>query len=125
MRSTSLPACALLPLLMLGQASSCHSTNSNTMSTNATNQDRKAISGSWGGADIALEVTTEGVEINFDCATGHIDKAIVPDSAGKFSVSGTYIREHGGPMRNDETQDRKGATYKGTVNGEKMSLSVT
>ncbi|HXT65051.1 MAG TPA: hypothetical protein VN696_18560 [Pyrinomonadaceae bacterium] len=95
------------------------------MSTNATNQNQKAISGSWGGADIALEVTTEGVEINFDCGTGHIDKAIVPDAEGKFSVDGTYVREHGGAMRSDETQDRKAATYKGTVNREKMSLSVT
>ena len=121
-------ACALLPLLILWQGSSCHSTNSSTTNTNHANQNQSAttnaISGSWGGMGIGLEITSEGVELNFDCATGHIDKAIEPDSDGKFSADGTYIREHGGPMRSDETQDSRAVVYKGQIAGQKMTLTV-
>jgi len=122
-------ACALLPLLLLWQGSSCHSTNSNSINTNERNANRNAvsapISGSWGGPDIALEVTTEGIELNFDCGHGYIDKGIAPDSDGKFSVNGTYVREHGGAMRSDENPDSRAAGYKGQVTGEKMTLTVT
>jgi hypothetical protein len=122
-------ACALLPLLLLWQGSSCHSTNSNSVNTNERNANRNAvsapISGSWGGPDIALEVMTEGIELNFDCGHGYIDKGIAPDSDGKFSVNGTYVREHGGAMRSDENPDSRAAGYKGQVTGEKMTLTVT
>jgi len=117
------PAYALLPLL-LWQGSSCRSSNS--VSSNQSNKSAKAaVSGAWGGPDIALEVTSEGTNINFNCAHGHIDEAIVPDSSGSFSVKGTYVREHGGPMRSDENPDARNATYKGKITGEKMTLTVT
>ena len=123
--SLSWHACALVPLLMLWQGSSCHSTNSNTNNSNQNQNTVNAISGSWGGADIALDVTSEGAEINFACAHGHLDGPIVPDSQGNFSVKGTYVREHGGPIRSDENPDARDARYKGQIAGEKMTLTVT
>ena len=86
---------------------------------------KTAITGAWGGADIALQVTTDGIDLNFDCAHGHIDEPIAPDSEGRFSVKGTYVREHGGAVRIDENPDTRAATYKGQIASEKMTLTVT
>ena len=85
----------------------------------------KAIAGLWGGADIALEVTPDGISLNFDCAHGHIDEPIAPNSEGNFSVKGTYMSEHGGPVRSEENSDARPATYKGKITGDKMTLTVT
>ena len=126
--SSSWIGCVFLPLLMLSQTSSCQSSKPVTTSS-PTNQSststKNAVHGSWGGADIALEVTNEGIDINFDCAHGHIDESIVPDSEGNFSVKGTYVREHGGPMRSDENANSLHAVYKGKVTGDKMTLTLT
>ena len=123
--SRSWHVCVFLPLLMLWQGSSCHSTKSNTNNVNQNQNTKGAISGSWGGPDIALEVTSEGVNIEFDCAHGHIDKAIVPDADGKFSVNGKYVQEHGGPVRTGEDAGSRAAVYQGRIAGEKMNLTVT
>lgn len=128
MRLNSWPVCAVLSLF-LWQGSSCHTTKPITSNSPPANQSTKAmktpIKGSWGGTDIALEVTAEGVDITFSCAHGHIDDAIAADSHGSFSVKGTYVREHGGPIRSDETVNARSATYKGNITGEKMTLTVT
>ena len=128
MRLGSSMLCVVLPLL-LWQASSCHSTKSGPSNSTGANQSSKAmntaIAGLWGGADIALEVTPDGINLNFDCAYGHIDGPIAPDSEGNFSVKGTYTSEHGGPMRSDENSDARPAIYKGKITGDKMTLTVT
>ena len=122
-------AAVLMPLLIfVGQNSSCGRSNTNGTRTavkvNSQNRSRE-LTGQWGGVDIALEVTSEGININFGCAHGHIDETIIPDSEGNFSVKGTYVREHGGPMRSDDNPDVRNATYKGNIAGEKMTLTVT
>src|SRR5262245_30240971 len=114
-------ALVLLPLLVfVAQNSSCGRANTNgthgTVNGNSPNKPGE-VKGDWGGADIALEVTPDGINVDFDCAHGHIDVPIVPDSEGDFSVKGTYVREHGGPMRSDENPDARNATYKGKVAG--------
>jgi len=129
MSTTTFSLLALVScMLVIGQNSSCgrssapgkHTTaNANTMSSS------KNLEGQWGGPDIALEVTTEGIDLNFNCATGRIDGSITPDSEGKFSVKGTYTAEHGGPMRSDENSNTRQANYKGKITGDKMTLTVT
>ena len=127
-RYRSIAPVLLLPLLMVvGQNATCNRSgatkNSNAHGSIPTQTER--LRGQWGGADISMTIADDGTQIEFGCAHGHIDEQINPNSEGEFSVKGTYVREHGGPMRNDETQDQQRATYKGTVNGEKMSLSVS
>ena len=122
-------AVILLPLLMfVAQNSSCGRANANataqTGKDGGTNQVRE-LKGQWGGAGIALEVTSDGVDINFDCAHGHIDQSIVPDAEGAFSVKGAYVREHGGPTRIDENQNSSPAIYKGKITSDMMTLTVT
>jgi hypothetical protein len=127
-RYRSIAPVLLLPLLMVvGQNATCNRSgatkNSNAHDSTPTLTER--LRGQWGGPDISMTIADDGTQIEFGCAHGHIDEQINPDSEGKFSVKGIYVREHGGPIRNDEAEDQQRATYKGTVEGEKMTLSVT
>jgi len=79
----------------------------------------------WGGDHLRLLLTeTEGT-LEYDCAHGTIDEPFVVDSAGRFVLTGTHTREHGGPIRRDEKPDDHPARYTGATDGKKMTLSVT
>ncbi len=54
-----------------------------------------------------------------------IDEPLVLDRAGNFSVKGTHIRKHGGPVRRDEQADKHPAHYTGKVSGRTMTITVT
>ena len=55
---------------------------------------------------------------------GDIPGALKPAADRTFVVSGTYVREHGGPIREDEKADVHPATYIGTVTGQTMQLTI-
>ena len=93
-----------------------------------TSQNNKAEAvqrGTWGGDHIRLEVTDRGAEVEYDCAHGTIDQQIFRDAQGRFDVHGTHVIEHGGPVRRGETADTHPARFSGTVEGNKMTLTVT
>ena len=46
----------------------------------------------WGGDHVRLEVTRNGAELEFDCATGTITEPL-PDTDGTFSLKGTFTPE--------------------------------
>jgi hypothetical protein len=81
--------------------------------------------GTWGGQHIALEVTSTGATYDLDCAHGTIEGPIALDAAGHFTARGTYVQEHGGPTRAEETPDNRSVTYTGTVQGNHLSLVIT
>ena len=84
-----------------------------------------AKTGTWGGQHIALEVTEQGARVEYDCGHGTIDQKIVADAGGRFDVRGTHVREHGGPVRRDETPNTHPARFQGQIKGDTMTLSVT
>ncbi len=84
-----------------------------------------AKTGTWGGQHIALEVTAEGAQAEYDCAHGTVDQKFVADAEGRFDLRGTHVREHGGPVRRDETPDSHPARYTGRIKGDTMTLTVT
>lgn len=90
----------------------------------AVGRMRSAQTGSWGGDHIGLEVTDGGGSVEYDCAHGTIDRKIVLDARGRFHVSGTHVRERGGPVRKDERPDSHPAQYTGQIDGDKMLLTV-
>ena len=131
--SLSVMLCLSLALT-LWQGSSCHSSNLNkngnstrsesrSMNNNSTAQ-RSEVKGTWGAQGIAMEVSDNGAEIGYDCAHGSITEKIVPDAQGRFSARGLHVREHAGPIRADEDQKGQPATYRGSVSGDTMSLTV-
>ena len=89
------------------------------------NSDEKVITGSWGGEHIGFEAKDTGAEVDFDCAHGAINQRITLDKNGKFDVAGTYVLEHAGPVRADETANSRTADYTGFVKDKTMTLTVT
>jgi len=81
--------------------------------------------GSWGGTGIRLDVTAQGATIEYDCAHGTIDQPLVADRDGRFSATGVHVREHGGPVRLDEPQDRHPAQYEGQLSGTSLRVTIT
>ncbi len=80
--------------------------------------------GNWGGQHISLEVTPTGGKLEFDCAHGEISSKIVLDKQRRFSISGTYVEEHGGPTRESSLPQNIAVVYAGQVSGDTMKLTV-
>lgn len=80
-----------------------------------------SAAGQWGGDHITLTVADAVSHVELDCAHGDINGAI---SSSSFSMAGTFVREHGGPIRVDETADSHPALYNGAVNRSLMTLTL-
>lgn len=83
------------------------------------------VTGEWGGTHLGLIADVTGADLEYDCASGRISEPIVPNSDGKFVVSGRHFPGHGGPIRIDEEQEQRPARYEGLVQGMVMSITVT
>jgi hypothetical protein len=86
-------------------------------------QEGPLAQGSWAGQHISLEVSVEGAIAEFDCAHGAVSQRISLDRRGRFNVPGTYIAEHGGPVREGQQADSP-VQFTGKVTGERMYLTV-
>lgn len=91
-----------------------------------------SVVGVWGGDHVRLDVrhdlapgTATGGTAEFDCAHGSLMAWIDPDKSGTFDVPGLYVQEHGGPSRVGEQLPTWQVRYHGTVNGSRMSITVT
>jgi hypothetical protein len=82
------------------------------------------LSGMWGGDHVALTVNDTNSHVELDCAHGEITDALRTRGDGTFTASGIYVREHGGPIREDEKADARPAMYMGRVAGETMELTI-
>ena len=80
--------------------------------------------GEWGGEHARLEISAQGGAVEFDCAHGEFDRQPTLDAQGRFTVTGTYAAEHGGPVRADETPPVIKVEYVGVVKADKLRLSV-
>ena len=78
----------------------------------------------WGGQGIRMEKSDDGsYRLEFDCAHASI-KQILLDAAGHFTAAGTFTPEHGGPIRSDEPDATRPATFQGKVSGNAMTLNI-
>jgi hypothetical protein len=82
------------------------------------------VTGAWGGDHIALELTTLGGTVEYDCAHGGLAEPLRPGSRGDFEAVGVHVREHGGPIREGERPDSAPARFVGRVTGDRMTLRV-
>ena len=90
---------------------------------NAELKKRGLATGLWGGQHLSFEVSSKGAKIEYDCAQATIDRPIVLDQQGRFSVSGRQFQERGGPVRQGE-QTGYAVTFSGEVKGKTMTLTV-
>jgi hypothetical protein len=93
-------------------------------SLHAAPQTRKVPPGLWGGDHVRMIVSSDGALLEYDCANGKIDRPLILDVKGGFSMQGSYIAERGGPRR-DADAARTRARYVGRVSGDTMRLTVT
>jgi len=115
-----------VPLVLTFLAGDCAHHKRGGGQVSETNGDMEgARTGTWGGEHISLEVTAQGGQVEYDCAHGTIDQKIVSDARGRFDLRGTHVREHGGPVRKDETADSHPARFAGQIKGDTMTLTVT
>jgi hypothetical protein len=80
--------------------------------------------GVWGGDHISLTVTDAGSHAELDCAHGEVPTPWVVDARDAFSIRGTFVREHGGPIRVGEAPDSHPADYVGSLTANTMVLTV-
>lgn len=81
------------------------------------------LTGQWGGPHISLLLQGGLGAIEYDCASGTIDMAINPGPDGRFAATGTHRPGQGGPVRVGQIFISHRATYSGTVDKDKMTLS--
>ena len=79
--------------------------------------------GIWGGDHVTFTVGDSSNHLEFDCAHGDIP-GVLSVNRGELAASGTFVREHGGPVRVDEPLDSHPALYSGTVIGSTMQLAI-
>ena len=82
------------------------------------------LTGVWGGDHIALTVADTGAHFEFDCAHGDTPMTLVVNARNEFDAPGTFVREHGGPIRVGEMPDSRPAAYVGSVTETTMVLTV-
>lgn len=70
-----------------------------------------------------MEIADGKSSLEFDCASGTINEPIMLDSNGHFEVSGFYMREGPGPVRQDGNSQSR-AIYSGVVKDDTMTLSI-
>lgn len=87
--------------------------------------ETKVRIGVWGGNHIIMEVIDFGAKIEYDCADGTIDQTMELDDHGYFEVTGKHTRRRPGPARSNQEPDRHDARYRGRVDGNRMTLTVT
>ena len=86
-------------------------------------EQRQVAPGLWGGEHVRMIVSSKGAQIEYDCASGKIDRAIVLDEKGGFNAQGSYTPERGGPRREGDVIPTR-ARYVGRVRGDTMRLTV-
>jgi hypothetical protein len=83
-----------------------------------------APTGTWGGEHIEMKVSERSAEVEFDCAHATIPRRIVLDRRGRFDIGGTYVEEHGGPVREGAQAGGYAVRFAGRLTGETMRLTV-
>jgi len=80
--------------------------------------------GVWGADHINLVVDEARSHLDLDCAHGDIPVPLTVDAAGDLAARGTFVREHGGPIRVDEIADAHPALYSGTLTANTLRLTI-
>jgi len=122
--SFPLAAGMFFPGLSCDGAKTRKASNMNQNQNSNSPVTQKKLNGSWGGQGISMDVTDNGARLDFDCASGRITEAIVPDRAGKFTAKGLFARQRPGPTREGDDNDGQPATYTGVINGENLTLTI-
>jgi hypothetical protein len=112
----------ILFTFMLAQAAPHEAIDMDTVSKG---EARRLKAGLWGGKHVSMKVSQGGATLEFDCAHGAIDQAIMLDDKGRFDVKGYFVMEQGGPARSGDADQRRAARYAGRLEGKSLRLTIT
>jgi hypothetical protein len=90
----------------------------------AKGRPERIQNGLWGGEHVRMTVKDAGAAVEFDCAHGTIDTPLALDDDQHFDAQGVFVREHGGPIRINETESREPAHYQGSRDGSTLTLRI-
>jgi hypothetical protein len=119
----SLLAASLFGMALV-QSGSCRDGVGTLKGANAT-MSKTLAAGVWGGDHLRMDVNESGAALDYDCAAGMIERPIVLDDGGRFDIKGTFIPQHGGPVRRDEEIKARPARYVGRIRGDVLTLTVS
>jgi hypothetical protein len=80
--------------------------------------------GAWGGPHVGITFEGGLAKVEFDCASGTIDRPVFPAKSGEFSAKGTFRAGTGGPVRVGQIFRSQPATYSGMVVKDVMTLNI-
>jgi hypothetical protein len=86
--------------------------------------DSSIKAGRWAGPHVAMTVTAERTDIEFDCGSASVDGAIPLNRDGAFAVAGTFVQERPGPTTIDGPP-RRPMRLAGSVKDDTMEMRVT
>ena len=81
------------------------------------------IEGLWGAEHLELLADRYGAHLEYDCASGTIDSALVLDANGEFDLLGTHTLG-GGPVNLDDPPNARPARFQGRFQGKRLELTV-
>ena len=82
------------------------------------------LDGQWGGEHALVTTSASGTHVELDCAHGDLSGRIKADAHGAFKMSGSFVRERGGPVRRDAPLTSVSATYEGSVLSDALTLTI-
>jgi len=81
------------------------------------------IEGLWGAEHLELVADSEGAQLEYDCAVGTIDSALILDANGEFDLLGTHT-VRGGPVNLNDPPEAQPARFQGRLRGDRLEISV-
>ncbi len=82
--------------------------------------------GVWGGDHLRLVAGPTDVQIEFDCAAGHIPARPAVAADGAFVATGIYAQERGGPgAPGQPAMPAFPAQFSGRIDGPVMHITIT
>jgi len=81
------------------------------------------LEGAWGGSEVSMVLGRTGGTVSYACGEGTIDSGWTLDSSGAFLAKGVHYFG-GGPIPIAGRPPHQ-ATYRGTLSGDHLTLSVT
>ena len=89
----------------------------------STAPDSNVKAGRWAGPHVAMTVSSERTDIEFDCGKASVDGAITLDRDGAFTATGTFVQERPGPTTPDGPP-RRPMRLTGGVKDDTMDMRV-
>jgi hypothetical protein len=86
--------------------------------------DTNVKAGRWAGPHVAMMVSAERADIEFDCGRASVEGALAVDREGAFAVTGTFFQERPGPTTPDGPP-RRPMRLTGSVKDDTMEMRVT